>query len=433
MVLVPKYILILALTITVDYFAAVLMDRAGSPALRKITFASSLVTTCLILMTFKYFDFVRQNISFFSAKIFHQPYTFEPLLLILPIGLSFHTFQSLSYVIEVYRRRQAPEKNIITYSLYVMFFPQLVAGPIERPQNLLHQFRENHDLDFDRLTSGLLLMGWGFFKKCVIANRLAPLVNQVYGAPETFSGIALALATVSFSFQIYGDFSGYSDIALGSAEIMGFRLMRNFESPYLSSSIGDFWKSWHISLSSWFKDYVYIPLGGNRATFTRKSLNLLVTFALSGLWHGANWTFVAWGAINSFYLVIETSITNFVPSIRIPRFVSISVVFILISFSWIFFRASSLRQSLSIIKGILILRPGLGIRDLAFSRYDTLAILASLAILAGTEVLQRRRFNLRSWIMGRPLCFRWSLYAFGLNTLLFLSAFHSEGFIYFQF
>src|SRR5687768_10410935 len=229
-----------------------------------------------------------------------------PLLnIILPIGLSFHTFQAMSYTIEVYRGHQPAERHFGIYALYVMFYPQLVAGPIERPQNLLPQFRTRHEFDADRVFQGLARMLWGMFKKVVIADRLAVIVNQVYGNPNQYGGMAFVWATWFFAIQIYCDFSGYSDIALGAAKVMGFNLMENFDRPYFATSIGEFWRRWHISLSTWFKDYLYVPLGGSRLGPRRTYVNLLVVFLLCGLWHGAAWTFVAWGLYHGMFLVLE--------------------------------------------------------------------------------------------------------------------------------
>ena len=230
-----------------------------------------------------------------------------PLGLILPIGLSFHTFQSLSYVIEVYRGQQRAERHFGIYALYVMFFPQLVAGPIERPQNLLHQFYERHEVDYVSVRDGLRQMLWGLFKKVVVADRLAIYVNTIFGNIEHHTGPTIALATVFFAFQIYCDFSGYSDIAIGAARVLGFNLMTNFHKPYFSQSIGEFWRRWHISLSTWFKDYVYVPLGGNRVRAARAGCSISwLTFTVSGLWHGAAWTYIIWGALNGVYLVAAT-------------------------------------------------------------------------------------------------------------------------------
>lgn len=278
----------------------------------------------------------------------------DALKLLLPIGLSFHTFQSLSYVIEVYRGHQKAERNFGIYALYVMFYPQLVAGPIERPKNLLHQFYEEHYFDYQRVVDGLKLMLWGLFKKVVIADRLSVLVNEVYGNPSGHQGFLLVIATVFFAFQIFCDFSGYSDMAIGSAQVMGFKLMDNFNRPYFSKSIAEFWKRWHISLSSWFRDYIYIPLGGNRVPQWRMCCNLFLTFLLSGLWHGANWTFVIWGGLNGFYMVFSIlthdprkKLVQWTGLDRHPKahkYLNVMVVFSLVCLGWIFSGPGMLRM-----------------------------------------------------------------------------------------
>jgi D-alanyl-lipoteichoic acid acyltransferase DltB (MBOAT superfamily) len=309
MAFIPVFILILAFTITVDYFAGIAISGADGRR-RKQFLVASIIANVGALFIFKYFNFFNANLAAL-ADFLHWNYSLEALSLVLPIGLSFHVFQSLSYTIEVYRGNQKPEKNFLILATYVMFYPQLVAGPIERPQNLLHQFREKHHVDFSRIGSGLRLMVYGFFMKLFIADNLAPFVDQVYDHPLEYLAPSFVIATVFFAFQIYCDFAGYSYIAIGSARVMGFTLMDNFRQPYFSRSIGEFWRRWHISLSTWFKDYVYVPLGGSKRGERRHVWNLLVTFLLSGLWHGANWTYVVWGGLNGCYLAIETFLKKF--------------------------------------------------------------------------------------------------------------------------
>jgi len=296
MALVPKYILILFFLIAVDYTAGLLIERAP-PEKRRLYLLCSLLANVLVLSIFKYFNFINANVGGVIEALGGR-WSLPNLNIILPIGLSFHTFQSISYVIEVYRGRQKAERNLGKYALYVLFYPQLVAGPIERPQNLLHQFDEPHRFDYARVTDGLKLMVWGLFKKVVIADRLAVAVDLVYNNPTSYSGWPLVVATYFFAIQIYCDFSGYTDMARGAAQVMGFRMMENFRAPYLATSIGEFWRRWHISLSSWFRDYVYIPMGGNQVPRWRWYANLMAVFLLSGLWHGASWTFVIWGGLH---------------------------------------------------------------------------------------------------------------------------------------
>ena len=355
---IPAYLLVLALTISVDYLSVRAIERSTTPAFKKTYLATSIVMTGLILFIFKYFNFFNTNVAALAHTVGWN-YSIESLMIILPIGLSFHTFQSMSYVIEVYRGKQKAENHFGVLALYVLFFPQLVAGPIERPQNLLHQFYEVHKVDWGKIESGACLMLYGFFKKMVIADRLAVLVNSVYGNPHVYGRVYLVLATVSFAFQIYCDFSGYSDIARGAARIMGFELMTNFDNPYHSKSIGEFWRRWHISLSTWFKDYVYIPLGGSHVTVPRWSMNILLVFLLSGLWHGANWTFLLWGLLHGTYLIasrlsvnLRKNLLHWTRLISFPRVhtvISICITFTLVTIGWVFFRASTLSDAFLIL------------------------------------------------------------------------------------
>ena len=357
MYFIPIYILILLVTILIDYVAGIYIERSSGPG-RKAWLVGSILSTCAVLLVFKYLNFFMENLAAVSHLLGWD--IGDPRWkIILPIGLSFHTFQSLSYVIEVYRGHQKAEKDFVIYATYVMFFPQLVAGPIERPQGLLVQFRQHHEFDWERVTSGLRRMAWGFFKKVVIADRLALYVNDVYGAPQSFNGLQLTIATVFFAYQIYCDFSGYSDIAIGSARVLGFKLMENFETPYVSTSIAEFWRRWHMSLSTWFRDYVYFPLGGNRVGPLRRVRNLLVTFGISGLWHGANWTYVIWGLQNGVYLVVgwitqpwrargyEAIGLREGHALRVA--LGIAVTFSLTCAAWVVFRAQSLGDAWHIL------------------------------------------------------------------------------------
>jgi alginate O-acetyltransferase complex protein AlgI len=297
----PEYIILIIASTLIDYFAGLRMGQVNKKK-RKKYLILSLCTNLGLLFAFKYFNFFNNSLqaTFNQFNLFYNVPAFSVLL---PVGISFYTFQTLSYSIDVYRGDREPERHLGIFALYVAFFPQLVAGPIERSTHLLPQFYEKHNVDYVRITNGLKLMTWGFFKKLVIADRLAIYVNQVYNAPGDFHGAHIWIATYFFAIQIFCDFSGYSDIAIGAAEIMGYRFMKNFRRPYLAQSIAEFWKRWHISLSTWFRDYLYIPLGGNRVGKWRWYYNLFVVFMVSGLWHGANWTFVVWGALHGLYLV----------------------------------------------------------------------------------------------------------------------------------
>ena len=354
MAFIPVYILILAGTIIIDYCAGILIENAA-PKKRKLYLLLSIVANIGVLAVFKYYNFFIENINAVASSVQ------LPLLgILLPIGLSFHTFQALSYTIEVYRGNQKAERHFGIYALYVMFYPQLVAGPIERPQNLLHQFHDRHVFNQNNFFIGFKMMLWGMFKKVVIADRLAIFVNQVYDSPSDFNGSMIFLATIFFAVQIYCDFSGYSSIAIGAARTMGFKLMTNFETPYRAKNINEFWKRWHISLSTWFKDYLYISLGGNRVSVPRWYLNLFLVFLISGFWHGANWIFIIWGALHGFYLVFAMATKNIKNSIikkihltkssSINTALQITTTFLLVSFAWIFFRAKNVSDAFYLIK-----------------------------------------------------------------------------------
>jgi D-alanyl-lipoteichoic acid acyltransferase DltB (MBOAT superfamily) len=294
---IPVYILILFLIIIIDYIAGIHIEKSTEH--KKLFLSISIIANLSILCFFKYFNFFLENYNSLSNSQ-------VPLLqFVLPIGLSFHTFQAMSYTIEVYRGNSTAEKHLGIYALYVMFYPQLVAGPIERPQNIIPQLNNHHRFNIQNLTTGISLMIWGFFKKLVIADRLSVYVNIVFENPEQFNSFNLILGAIFFSIQIYCDFSGYSDIALGSARVMGYNLMDNFNFPYFADSIKEFWARWHISLSTWFRDYVYIPMGGNRISKIVTIKNTLVIFLLSGFWHGANWTFIIWGLLNALYIILN--------------------------------------------------------------------------------------------------------------------------------
>lgn len=361
MAFIPVYILVLFTTIIIDYFAGIWIEDTENPHKKRRYMLMSVVSVCTVLFFFKYFNFFNENIAAVAAA-FHWNYSIESLRMILPIGLSFHTFQSLSYVMEVYRGKQRAERHFGLYSLYVMYFPQLVAGPIERPQNLLHQFRERKVFDWVRLGDGLSLVLWGLFKKVVVADNLAVYVDAVYNSSSHHNGTSLLLATYFFAIQIYADFSGYSDIARGVSRIYGIELMKNFETPYFSSSIPEFWSRWHISLSTWFRDYVYIPLGGNRVSLPRNMFNLFVVFLLSGFWHGANWTFIIWGGLHGIYLIVYRiagrATRRLFPSaqqhkpIFVLQALKVILTFHLVLLAWVFFRADSLATADQILRKI---------------------------------------------------------------------------------
>jgi D-alanyl-lipoteichoic acid acyltransferase DltB (MBOAT superfamily) len=456
MTFIPKYILILLITIVIDYVAGIKIEKS-SGGTKKAYLVLSIVSTCLVLFVFKYYNFFTENFNLFTS-FFHLNYPIERLEIILPIGLSFHTFQSLSYVIEVYFGRQKAEKHFGIYSLYVMFYPQLVAGPIERPQNLLHQFREKHQFNYQNMTDGLKMMLWGAFKKVVVADRLALFVNEVYGNPSQYAGPQFLIATFFFAFQIYCDFSGYSEIAIGAARVMGFELMANFNRPYFSKSISEFWQRWHISLSTWFKDYLYIPMGGNRTTKLHMYFNLFFTFLVSGFWHGANWTFIIWGSLNGFYLIVSLvleplkrqslqflKLTDGVWPLKV---FNIFTTFVLICISWVFFRAKTVSDSVYILgkiysdfyalmtrifKNTMMLNTGFVEEFLCRqSKVSLLIAVIGIAVVLLVDGMQGEdlffgRLNKQSNFA------RWFYYYILVMAIILLGMFSRQEFIYFQF
>ncbi|MDQ6479484.1 MBOAT family O-acyltransferase [Dyadobacter sp. LHD-138] len=377
MVFKPVFILILFATIVIDYYAGIWIAQTKDQKQKKLLLIISLISNIGILCFFKYYDFLENSFNNLMESIGFHPMIPHlerviprPILawmvdnaghILLPIGLSFHTFQAMSYTIEVYRGNQAPERNFGIYALYVMFYPQLVAGPIERPQNMLYQFHSYFKYDFEKVKSGLMQMAFGFFKKLVIADRLSMVVDHAYLAPSDQNGLTLVTAMVFYSFQIYCDFSGYSDIAIGAARVMGFTLMDNFRSPYESKSVAEFWGRWHISLSSWFRDYLYIPLGGNRKGEFNKYRNQFIVFLVSGLWHGPFWQFVIWGALHGTYQVTASLRDKWlknagisIPNNAIVRTFNVLMTFILVTLTWVFFR-NNITKSVIIFKQITTL------------------------------------------------------------------------------
>ena len=457
MAFIPVYILILFLLICIDYVMGILIERSYGLQ-RKFYLIVSIFSTCLILFIFKYFNFFNANLTNL-AQFLHWNYSVKSLSLILPIGLSFHTFQSLGYVIEVYQGKWKAERNFGVYAVYVMFFPQLVSGPIERARNLLPQFYEKHDFDYQRIADGLKLILWGLFQKVVIADRLALLVNQVYGNLPQYQGLPLLIATVFFAFQIYCDFSGYSDIAIGSAQIFGFRLMRNFNQPYFATSIADFWKRWHISLSTWFRDYVYIPLGGNKTSKIRWTFNIIITFLISGLWHGANWTYLIWGALHGTYYLFSSWTKGFreniVQVLRLNRWIFFHrllktlITFSLVCFAWIFFRAKSIQEAGYVIRHLFngwndpLVWDAQQAGYLGLQKSEFVGAILVVIFLLAAHVLEQKLSgkmescssmrNTLSFLNQKPVLFRWMVYIGMTLAIMNLGVMANVPFIYFQF
>lgn len=434
-----EFIILIVLSTLVDYVAALGMEKTASGRMRKMWLGFSLTSNLGMLFTFKYLNFF--STSFQEVfNTFNIGYHFPTYNLLLPAGISFYTFQTLSYTIDVYRGQKKAEHHFGIFALYVCFFPQLVAGPIERAVSFLPQFHEKHALDIQRIVDGLRMVLWGLFKKIVIADRLSIYVNTVYNNPHHFdSAPTFIMATYFFAFQIYCDFSAYSDIAIGSARMLGFDLMENFRKPYESKSISEFWSRWHISLSTWFRDYLYIPLGGNRVGKIYYYRNLFIIFLVSGLWHGANWTFVIWGALHGFFLVfalISKSLReSFSEKIGLKKFkrlhgaVQVFICFHLVCLGWVFFRANNVSDAFHVIGAIF--GPNWFSLDISNASHFFYGILGIVSLLA-VERLQGNRTMVESFNRW-PTWLRWGIYSYCILLILTIGVIDGGQFIYFQF
>lgn len=454
----PTYALLMGASTIITYISGLLISYSNRDKnetrkrfKKKMWVALSFMSNLSILFFFKYFDFAVKNIARIMDLFFHFELVTPTFDVLLPVGISFYTFQALSYTVDVFREDIAAEKNIGKYALFVSFFPQLVAGPIERSKNLLTQIHEKHTFNYTRVKYGLQLMLWGLFQKIVIADRVAIVVNTVYGDYTNYEGFQIAVATVLFAVQIYCDFAGYSNMAIGAAQVMGFKLMDNFNCPYFATSIKDFWRRWHISLSSWFKDYLYIPLGGNRCSRFRNYVNLMITFLVSGLWHGASWNFIIWGGLHGTYQIIAhlfkpiKSKAYKLLKVKINsfsfRFGQSIVTFILVDFAWIFFRSPSALSSIEIIRRMFssfnpwIFFDG-SLFTLGLDGGEFAIMIASLCILLVVGLL-KQQIHLREVLSEQQLWFRWVVY-FACIFIILLWGGYGEGyeqsnFIYFQF
>lgn len=455
-----KYALLLLFSTVVTYLSGIIMEYIKNKEglneekrirLKKWCVAGSFILNLSVLVFFKYFEFLAANVNYVFNMVhinLHMP-TFDVLL---PVGISFYTFQALSYTMDIYRDEIYAEKNFLRYALFVSFFPQLVAGPIERSKNLLRQLAVPTKFDWDKARQGLLLMLWGYFLKIVLADRIAIFVDTVYGNYETYGGVYLIVATLLFAVQIYCDFYGYSTIAMGAAMILGIKLMENFDAPYLSRSVAEFWRRWHISLSSWFRDYLYIPLGGNRRGKLRKYFNLMVVFLTSGLWHGAQWSFVVWGGLNGLYQIIGSVLKpvrdKMISVFKLRRetfshkLFQVFLTFILVDFAWLFFRASSFRDALSIIKSMFtvynpwILFDG-SLYTCGLDSKNFLLMLIAILILIAADIFKYKGIRLSNVILKQEYWFRWLVFAVAANLILLFgiwgSGYDAASFIYFQF
>jgi len=426
---IPVYVLILYLTILIDYFSAIGIENSTSQKVKKRHLLKGIINTCLVLFVFKYYNFFIDNINFLSwGHLTHWE-------VILPIGLSFHVFQSLSYVIEVYRGNIKAERNLLVYSNFVMMFPQLVAGPIERASNLLPQIKQcDHKIEYSDFSIGFSRFIWGLFKKVVVADTAATYVDAVYNNYSHHSGPTMVVATSLFAVQIYCDFSGYSDMAIGVARMLGFRFKENFALPYFSKSVTEFWRRWHMSLSSWLRDYLYISFGGSRKGKFRTYINLMLTMLIGGLWHGASWNFVIWGGLNGLYLSVEKGLGIVVTNPRnlFIKLLKSLLVFALICLTWVYFRASTFSQA-----NFIIHKMGTDFQWSNFNPMDTnilASIFVSIVLMLITEFAIIRKysfdalFNMKNghlWLAAAAVFFFIYIILFG----------NSDGgqFIYFQF
>lgn len=435
----PIYGLLLLGSTLAAYITGLLIARAATRLQRLIWLLTGVVCNAGVLFFFKYVDFANESLRTLAGSI-GVPYPIPTLDVLLPMGISFFVFQNLGYTIDVYRGL-APERHVGRFLLFISFFPQLVAGPIERAKNLLPELRRHVRFDATAAVSGLRLMLWGMFKKVIIADRLSVIVDSVYDNPVGHSGSTLLIATYFFAFQIFCDFSGYTDIAIGAARVMGIGLMENFHRPYFADSVTDFWRRWHISLSTWFKDYLYFPLGGNRTSQARWCLNILIVFVVSGLWHGAAWTFVIWGALHGAYLVAEKTGPRFVPNaIRdwwaqwptaLRRVLASVVTFHLVLFAWVFFRARSFSDVVTILHAIGTLAPpDLGANPISSELIlHGIAMILLLELVHAFQALPSERWS--SW--QPPVALRWGCYLAMLLAVLNLRPEYSAPFIYFRF
>lgn len=455
-----KYAILILFSTVVTYACSVLMDNVNEKVsdekkailTKKIYLITSLLINIGILGLFKYGQFFLHNVFAVLNRL--NSMANEPKLdLLLPVGISFYTFQALGYTIDVYRKDIKAERNFVQYALFVSFFPQLVAGPIERSKNLLLQLREDHYFDFENVREGLLIMLWGFFMKLVIADRAGTFVDTVYNDFYKFNGFYIVIGTVLFGIQIYCDFNGYTMIARGAAKIMGFNLMENFDAPFLSETVADLWKRWHVSLTSWFRDYLYIPLGGSRKGKLRKHINILIVNGISGLWHGANWTYVCWGLSNGIFQIIgeytlpvRKKIVNLfdlnVSSLG-HRILKILFTFGLFNVSLTFFRIDSLHNWMNLMQNmftnnIWILVDHRSLYECGLGRYDLEILLFAILILLVADICKLNKFSIiKDFLYKQDTWFRWSAYIISFYFVLIFgiwgSGYENAAFLYFQF
>jgi len=434
-----RFLSLIVFSSMVDYTVGIQLAKKENPQIRKLLLLTSILVNIGFLGFFKYYNFFLE--SFTDAfSFFGHSFESSRLNIILPVGISFYTFQTLSYSIDVYKRKLEPTKDFVAFFAFVSFFPQLVAGPIERAVNLLPQFYKKRQFEYNNAIDGMRQILWGLFKKVVIADNCAVMVNDIFNYHEQYSGITLVLGVLLFAFQIYGDFSGYSDIAIGTSRLFGFNLMQNFAFPYFSRDMAEFWRRWHISLSTWFRDYVYIPLGGSKGTKVKIIRNTFIIFVVSGFWHGANWTFIVWGALNAIYflplLLLKRNRRNldvaakgkYLPNFR--EIIQIGSTFTLTLIAWIFFRAESVSHAFSYIKNIFTKTTQYPER---LDIKATILVLVWISILIVVEWLQREKQHALELDDVKINKFvKWGIY-YLIVFLLFYFGGSQQEFIYFQF
>lgn len=440
-----RYALLLLFSTVITYFSALLLHRGQNHRQKVFYLVSCLIVNLGILFVFKYFNFFNETLAD-AVRLLGVDYQPLKLSLVLPVGISFYTFQTLGYLIDVYKGKSEPERHFGKYALFVSFFPQIAAGPIGRFDSLRPQLEARHLFEPERVRSGLLLIGQGLIKKLVIADRLAILVNAVFDKPADHSGIHFAVAAVFFSIQIYCDFSGYTDIAIGSARLLGINLMENFKRPYLGTSVAGFWKRWHISLTSWFRDYLYIPLGGNRK---RHLPNILIVFLASGLWHGASLTFVIWGFLNGLYQVLGLITKKYTDKVKSLLGISDSSIlfinfkrlttFVLIAFSWIFFRAANFGDLRLILARLFTWNASFfanfNTKGLGMQKSELIVSFIAVVMLAVYELIQEK-ISVGTILRCRPIAVRWAVYMAVIAVIILFGVYgdaNSTQFIYFKF
>ncbi len=471
----PLNLLYIIIPTLIVYAVAIRMDGLKAGGKKKLLLSCGLVSGVLFLLVFKYTDFLGSTVNWISGMFTGNKTTYQPFKFLLPIGISFYSFKLISYIADVYNEKLKAEKHLGYLALYVSSFPQLLAGPIDRAVDFIPQLKKKVPFDYDRITSGIRLVTWGFFKKLVVADQLAPLVNHVYGNVHKFEGVPLIVATIAYSFQIYCDFSGYSDIAIGLSRILGYNSMKNFDSPYRSMSISKFWNNWHISLSTWLRDYLFLPiayaimrriksprLAHIKAEAWGYTGGMFITMLLGGIWHGANWTFVLWGVVHGLFLIFSYGTKKMrkrlVKKIKLKqypglhKFIKITTTFCLVTFAWIFFRAGSIADAFYIIThlhvGVLEFL-GNGISDFIFKfSLQSLEALASqlkisifslnrliliVGILEAVQLFQRKVGSINAWFVQKPLLYRWVCYYLMLLVIAYWGKYDIKEFIYFQF